>query len=84
MNKRVEKKYLTEDERKVLKLYHAATSVSFYKFNQSENDAKAFVGIWESPQIMNGTSDQVWLNADTFQDGKSVSATASIEAGGTK
>ncbi|MFC6170483.1 hypothetical protein [Loigolactobacillus jiayinensis] len=84
MTKRVEKKYLTEDERKILKLYHAATSVSFYRFNESMSDAKAFVGIWGSPQIINSPNDRVLISAGTFENGKSVSAIASIEAGGTK
>lgn len=84
MTKRVEKKYLTEDERKILKLYHAATSVSFYKFNQSESDAKAFVGIWGSPQIINSSNDRVLISADTFKNGKSVMVNALIKEGGTK
>ncbi|WP_367297627.1 hypothetical protein [Loigolactobacillus coryniformis] len=84
MTKRVEKKYLTEDERKILKLYHAATSVSFFKFNQSENDAKTFVGIWGSPQIINSANDRVLISADTFKNGKSVMVNASINKEGTK
>lgn len=84
MNKRIEKKYLTEDERKILKLYHAATSVNFFKFNQSENDAKAFVGIWESPQVINSTNDRVLISVDTFKNGKSVTVIASINKEGTK
>lgn len=81
MNKRVEKKYLTEDERKILKLYHAATSVSFYRFNESMSDAKAFVGIWGSPQIINSPNDRVLISADTFKNGKSVMVNASLDNG---
>lgn len=84
MNKQIKKKYLTEDERKILKLYHAATSVNFFKFNQSESDAKAFVGIWGSPQIINSSNDHVSINADTLKNGKSVTVIASINKGGTK
>ena len=84
MNKQINKKYLTEDERKILKLYHAATAVSFFRFDESMSNAKAFVGIWGSPQIINSPNDPVWLNADTFQDGKSVSVSASIKDGDTK
>lgn len=84
MNKRIDKKYLTEDERKILKLYHAAASVSFYKLNQSESDAKAFVGTWGAPQVINSTNDRVLISADTFQDGKSVMVNASLDNGASE
>lgn len=84
MNKRIDKKYLTEDERKILKLYHAATSVSFYKLNQSESDAKAFAGTWGTPQVINSPNDRVLISADTFKNGKSVTVIASINKEGTK
>lgn len=84
MNKRVEKKYLTEDEHKILKLYHAATSASFYKFNQSESDAKAFVGTWGTPQVINGPNDRILISVGTFKNGKSVMVNALINKEGTK
>ena len=84
MNKQIKKKYLTEDERKILKLYHAATSVNFFKFNQSESDAKAFVGIWGSPQIINSSNDRVLISADTFKNGKSVMVNASLDNGASE
>lgn len=84
MNKRIDKKYLTEDERKILKLYHAATWVSFFRFNESMSNAKAFAGIWGSPQIINNPNDRVLISADTFKNGKAVMVSASIKDGDTE
>ena len=83
MNKRIKKKYLSDDERKILRLYHLAESVEFYRFNETLNNAKAYASIWGEPKF-NESGNTYWFSSHTLRDGKSVSATASIEAGGTK
>ncbi|MBC1982812.1 hypothetical protein [Listeria booriae] len=40
MNKRIKKKYLTADEKKVLELYHAAQAVEFKSFVLESDEAR--------------------------------------------
>ena len=83
MNKRIKKKYLSNEERKILRLYHLAESVEFYRFNETLNNAKAYASIWGEPKF-NEISNTCWFSSRTLRDDKSISATASIESGGTK
>lgn len=82
MNKRIKKKYLSDEERKILRLYHLSETAEFYRFNETFNNAKAYASIWGEPKF-NEISNTHWVSSHTlFLNGKFVSATASIEAGG--
>ena len=84
MNKRIERKHLSDEERRVLQLYHEAVSVSFYQFDKSEDEAKAFVGILGKPKLLEGENRQGWCAFSEYHAGKSVSVNASIKPGDTK
>lgn len=81
MNKRIKKKYLSDEERKILRLYHLSETAEFYRFNETFNNAKAYASIWGEPKFSE-ISNTYWVSSLTLRDGKFVSATASIEAGG--
>jgi len=83
MNKRIKKKYLSDDERKILRLYHLAETAEFYRFDETINNAKAYASIWGEPKFKEN-NNTYWFSSHTFLNGKSVYATAAIEAGGTK
>ena len=83
MNKRIKKKYLSDEERKILRLYHLSETAEFYRFDETFNNAKAYASIWGEPEFKE-ISNTYWVSSHTFLNGKSVYVTASIEAGDTK
>ncbi|MFC6170388.1 hypothetical protein [Loigolactobacillus jiayinensis] len=81
MNKRIKKKYLSDEEHKILRLYHTAESVQFYRFNESLNNAKSYVSIWGKPKLHDGTNNTIWADVSTYHNDKSVMVSTSIRGG---
>ncbi|MGM0173669.1 hypothetical protein [Enterococcus sp. DIV0800] len=76
MNKRIRKKYLSEEERIVLKLYRKCDSVDFWLYNAQTSKANHFVSILAESKFKESNSD-MWFQAD---DGK-ICATGFIKEG---
>lgn len=70
---------LTKDEQKILRLYRESESVSFYQFNKPLLRAKKFVGILDTPQMINDDDRQsVLVLSSVCKDNKVVNACASV------
>lgn len=81
MNKRIQKKYLSDDERVVLRLFHLSNGVDFNLYDVSKDSAEAFAGILGKPQAVE-SEDCKWVEANKRIKNIRVSATAFLERGG--
>lgn len=80
MNKRISKKYLTNDERMILDLFHAAEKVEFCRFRELSDSAKRFTKILKVPNF-NEANGHKWYQATKEIDNTAVEVTAFIEPG---
>ena len=62
MKKRIRKKYLSEEEQRVLMLYNECEKVEFTRYHVETKAAKAFVSILGKPQI-DENNDVIWYSA---------------------
>ena len=64
MNKRMKKKYLTEDEKLVLKLYHQCKKAEFKIYNvEKPLDCFAFTDQVEVTSQLDSHGGAIWTNA---------------------
>nr|WP_319218482.1 hypothetical protein [uncultured Trichococcus sp.] len=64
MNKRIRKKYLTEDEKKVLELYRECDNVKFYKLDEANAlDCFAFTDLVKVTSEVHRVDTHVWTTA---------------------
>lgn len=80
MNKRISKKYLTDNERVILDLYHAAEKVEFCRFRELSDSAKRFTRILKAPNFQESNGHK-WYLATKEIGNTTVEATAFIEPG---
>lgn len=80
MNKRISKKYLTDNERVILDLYHASEKVKFLRFQELSDSAKRFTGILKAPNF-HESNGYKWYLATKEMGNITVWATAFIESG---
>lgn len=80
MNKRIQKKYLTNDERMILDLFHAAEKVEFCRFRELSDSAKRFTRILKAPNF-NESNGHKWYLATKEIGDTTVEATAFIKSG---
>lgn len=78
MNKRIQKKYLSDDERVVLRLFHLSNGVDFNLYYVSKNNAEAFTRILGKSHATEAKSCK-WVEANRRIKNISVSATAFLE-----
>lgn len=62
MKKRIRKKYLSEEEQRVLMLYNECENVEFTRYHVETSAAKSFVSILGKPQI-DENNDVIWYSA---------------------
>ncbi|OFL87286.1 hypothetical protein [Enterococcus sp. HMSC072H05] len=75
MNKRIRKKYLTNEEQKLLTLYRDCESVQFFRYKDSTDKAKNFVSIVSKAKT-ESSGETRWFSSE---EGK-ISATAFIKS----
>lgn len=63
MNKRIRKKYLSDEERIVLRLYRECDSVDFWLHRTETSKAKYFVSTLDEPEIKE-SSGNIWFKAE--------------------
>lgn len=81
MNKRIQKKYLSDDERIVLRLFHLSNGVDFNLYDVSKNNAEVFTRILGKSHTAVSESCK-WVEANKRIKNIRVSATAFLERGG--
>jgi len=69
---------LTDNERTILRLYHASKQVTFYRFDDSIHNSKAFASLLGQSENLNSGNDS-WFKAEKVLDGVSVEATSFID-----
>lgn len=78
MNKRIQKKYLSDDERVVLRLFHLSNRVDFNLYDVSKNNAEAFTRILGKSHAAEFMSYK-WVAANRRIKNISVSVIAFLE-----
>lgn len=82
-NKKYFKKYLTDEEQMVLRLYHEAESIDFYKFDNTDGDAKSFATMLANPYFFESDMNK-WYKSTKRLNNKGVQAIAFIDQGDAK